>query len=159
MKTVSFTTAALLAVGTAGAASAQDTANGTASVEVVYQAGITATDPNLEFGQMTPNGSSVFRNVSPSNANAAAFSITGEPGTTYSVAVQETSVDLDETDSTEYSIVVANFQVENQNGSGSSVTLDSSGSGGVNVGGELTIDGRPPSGNYSGQFTVTLNQQ
>lgn len=81
--------------------------------------------------------------------SAASFDVTGTAGEVVTVAVDASVTLVSGTDEMTASLT----------GSDSTLTLDTAGEAGFTVGGVLTVGDNQPSGDYAGQFDVTVDYQ
>ena len=157
------------AMGMSNAAYAQDTAQATATAEVLDSLTLT-NDTGLDFGTMVVDGAGVVSLaadgtltcdsadiVCSGTSAVAAFSVTGTASKAVTINLPTGAVDLQTTgwsagDPDPYQIELNGF-VDSDSGE---VTLDGAGDGSFTVGGTITFDGSEVAGVYSATFDVSV---
>jgi hypothetical protein len=157
-----------------GAALAQTTGTDTALAEarasIVRSISIAAVEP-LAFGALSPGGSAFTVRLTPSGeisasepdvlvpsrVSAGAFSVTGQPGRVYTVALPGSFSLASGTSALQVSDMVLQFEGEAE--AGGSGVLDAEGTQRFTVGATLGVAAKQPSGRYTGSYTVTVRYQ
>lgn len=151
--------AVVAALSSTGAYAQSATAD--ASATILEEITVTSVNP-LAFGtiivgangddvSIAPDGTfNCGANLTCTGTNSAAsFGVTGTAGEVVTVAVDATVTLSSGTD--QMTAVLS--------GSDATLTLDTAGAAGFSVGGVLTVAGNQPSGDYVGQFDVTVDYQ
>ncbi|MBP7675339.1 MAG: DUF4402 domain-containing protein [Thermoanaerobaculia bacterium] len=159
--------AAIAMLVPAGSAMAQSStsANANATATIVTPITLTRT-ADLRFGEVvasTADGTVVITSGGAKSATggvtalsglphgAAAFTVGGGANRTFSITIPTTDVTITKIASTETMTVNAFTS-----SLGSSGTLSSGGAATLNVGGTLNVGASQTTGNYSGEFSVTV---
>jgi hypothetical protein len=143
---------------------ASDSATADATARVLTPISI-ANSSDLNFGSLISGPVAGTVTISPAGArtsgggvtlvnssfSAAAFDVSGEPLTPYTITLPSSITIVHSTNST-YSMAVNTF-TSNPSGSG---TLDSTGGQQLNVGAKLQVGASQPTGLYTGTFNVTV---
>ena len=145
----------------------QDTSTGTASAGANIISPLTITkDTDLHFGDLVPsttesvtvvmNQSGVITSaaqyyLSTGNRTAASFKITGQPNHSYNIVADETVTLAGPSGSTMTLTFDPNLSI-----TGTSITMPSSGTETLNLGGSLVLAANQVSGTYTVDFDVTV---
>jgi hypothetical protein len=159
----------------ANSASAQGNGNANANGKTKIVAGLSlAKTQDLQFGQIVRSAVAGTITLDATSANrvaaggvtigqnagntAARFTATGEPGYLYTVTLPASAVTLTKTvtSGTAPTLTVSSFTSTLASGLG---TLAVDGTQSFNVGGTLNVGANQETGDYTGQFNVTVSYQ
>lgn len=166
-KTTLIALAALAMLVPAGSAMAQSSTSANANATATIVTPITLTNTaDLRFGEVVASGTAGTVVITSAGAKstgggvtalsglphgAAAFTVGGGANRTFSITLPAVAVTITKIASTETMTVDAFTS-----SLGSSGTLSAGGAATLNVGGTLNVGASQVTGNYSGEFTVTV---
>ncbi|QIQ87484.1 DUF4402 domain-containing protein [Erythrobacter sp.] len=174
IKTIRFGAAGIAlfaAMGMSNAAFAQETANATATAEVLDSLTLN-NSAGLDFGTMVVDGAgtvslaadgtldcSAADIVCSGTSSVAAFDVTGTANKAVTINLPTGDIDLNHPDLSAASLpgqhtIVLNAFVSSE--AGNEITLDGAGDGNFTVGGTITFDGNEAAGIYTGSFDVSV---
>jgi hypothetical protein len=167
--------AVVAVITVASTASAQNNGNAFAYGKTKIVAGLQLQRvQDLQFGQIVRSATAGQVVLDPTTANrvasggvtigqnagntAARFTATGEPGYVYTMTLPASlTISKSVTSGTAPTMTITNFT--STLGTSGLGTLDNAGSQSFNVGGTLNIGAMQETGEYSGQFNVTVSYQ
>lgn len=172
-KTIRFGAAGIAlfaAMGMSNAAFAQDTANATATAEVLDALTLN-NSTGLDFGTMVVDGAGTVSLaadgtldcaaadiVCSGTSAVAAFDVTGTANKAVTINLPTAAIDLNHPDLTAASTGEHTIELDAfvSSGTGNEITLDGSGDGSFTVGGSIEFDGSEVAGIYTGSFDVSV---
>lgn len=147
-----FFTVSLIALVSSANAYSQS-ATGIAKLKIIQALSLVNTS-DLDFGVLS-SGATGQQTVAASDPTAAGFDVTGEANTTYNIVLPSSAITMSANGGGPGNeIDVDSFTSD---AAGNTGTLSGTGTDSFNVGGQTTLTGTESTGEYAGNFTVTVS--